>query len=87
MLCYTQDGGSPAGITDTMLTVNLVDVLDPPPAFNLRAYSVEVSEGTYSDVSTHVAIQKVGVIHCHYLCRSGYWAEWKQSILCIQLLR
>jgi hypothetical protein len=44
-----QDGGGMS--TDTTLTVNLVDVLDPPPAFSLTQYNVEVAEGTYSDVS------------------------------------
>lgn len=46
-----QDSGSDERFTDTTLVVNLVDVLDPPPAFSLREYNVEVSEGMYTDVS------------------------------------
>ena len=32
------------------LTVNVVDVLDPPPTFTQSIYSVEVAEGTYTMV-------------------------------------
>lgn len=45
-----QDNGTPQLLTDITLTVNLVDVLDPPPAFAFRAYSVEVAEGSYTNV-------------------------------------
>lgn len=48
-----QDGGSDERFTDTTLVVNLVDVQDPPPAFSLSAYTVDVSEGMYTDVSQH----------------------------------
>ena len=46
-----QDSGTDERFTDTTLVINLVDVLDPPPAFSLREYNIEVAEGMYTDVS------------------------------------
>lgn len=64
-----QDSGSSARFTDTTLVVNLVDVLDPPPAFSLREYTVQVSEGMYTDVSLHTQRETVAFLSG---CRSQY---------------
>ena len=46
-------------LTDTTLEINLVDVLDPPPVFGFREYSVEVAEGTYTNVSSSSVVVTV----------------------------
>lgn len=85
-----QDSGSDERFTDTMLVVNLVDVLDPPPAFSLREYNVEVSEGMYTDVSVclcflletspplvyNVLTENTPTYYIDFF--SIYWAQCKQ---------
>ena len=41
----------------TLTTVNVTDILDPPPTFTESIYSAELIEGTYSNVSNSVRKQ------------------------------
>lgn len=61
-------------VTDTTLTVNLVDVLDPPPVFGFREYSVEVAEGTYTNVNNSVICACVMTVEICSTC----WKQFKQ---------
>lgn len=47
-----QDNGSPPRTDTATLTVNVVDILDPPPTFSQSIYNVQLNEGTYSSVWT-----------------------------------
>ena len=45
-----QDNGSPPQAVSVVLTINVQDILDPPPTFSQSIYNVQLNEGTYSNV-------------------------------------
>ena len=51
---FVQDLGTPTRTVLISLTINVIDVLDPAPQFTQSTYRVEVAEGTYSAVCTHL---------------------------------
>ena len=65
---------------DTPLTVNVVDVTDPPPAFTLNEYTFSVNEGeanvsiiicTSYSLSVHTPMYFVFFTGAYWECRSN----------------
>lgn len=48
-----QDGGATPSSSMISFTVNVVDILDPPPTFSASIYNVVLVEGMYSNVSIY----------------------------------
>ena len=70
-------------LTQLTLTVNIMDVLDPPPSFTRSIYTVGLNEGTYSNVSnlSNIKSETYTVIYFR-----RFFCQFKPLILLILML-